>query len=611
MKLIKYSLIIVTFFTLAGYIYGDEKLRPVNVRAALLDISRAGGGETGSIEFLALKRIFDVLGIPYDILIDTSKMHNYKVVYSGGALTNSALSPKDKNAIYAYIEEGGVLVSAGEVGSVFYPLFGIIKYFPSMRRYRLTFRGEDNSLQYIDHPNEKTISLGNGEDHFYDDVIWSHGYRLSDEAEQLATFEDGSAGFSLNYYNRGMTYLFGLSYTESVLLPQIGKDYEAQRQYVNSFEPSADVVILILKAIYESNIFPFVYLSTIPYAKTTALILSHDVDAQTSFVDSLKYAELEQRYGVKSTFFENTKYFVDWMDIDYYNIEENVEAIRELKRRGWDIGSHTVSHYKKFASVPEGDPGVAFKTYDPVNQVTVQGEVRVSKELLDRDIPGQNTISFRAGDLEFPHMLIRVLEEAGYLYDSTFSANDVLTAFPFRALRDRFPGSPESDVLEIPVTLDDSMGYLTPDSVDKAVEVWMEIARANMENEAITVLLVHPSDTRTSTFKLEAQEGLMKGVVEMEGWMGDLTTFGEFWRDRDALDFKTYMGDSGTLVIDIDRSWSDLNPMIGFVIGKNPEIKRVEVRDSNRTALNYAYKERSGKLWLGMSAATSLKTSKE
>ena len=46
MKLIKYSLIIVTFFTLAGCIYGDEKLRPVNVRAALLDISRAGGGET-------------------------------------------------------------------------------------------------------------------------------------------------------------------------------------------------------------------------------------------------------------------------------------------------------------------------------------------------------------------------------------------------------------------------------------------------------------------------------------------------------------------------------------------------------------------------------------
>ncbi len=55
-----------------------------------------------------------------------------------------------------------------------------------------------------------------------------------------------------------------------------------------------------------------------------------------------------------------------------------------------------------FSLVPEGDLGVTFESYDPVNQVTVQGEVRVSKELLDRDIPDQTTKAFHAGDLEFP-----------------------------------------------------------------------------------------------------------------------------------------------------------------------------------------------------------------
>ena len=89
-----------------------------------------------------------------------------------------------------------------------------------------------------------------------------------------------------------------------------------------------------------------------------------------------------------------------------------------------------MSHYKQFSKVEEGDPGVTFKTYDPRKQITVQGEVRVSKELLERDVPGLNTLSFRAGDLEFPHILIRVLEEADYRYDSTYSANDVLTAVP-------------------------------------------------------------------------------------------------------------------------------------------------------------------------------------
>ena len=380
----------------------------------------------------------------------------------------------------------------------------------------------------------------------------------------------------------------------------IGNDYEAQRKYVNSFEPSADVIMLILKAIYESEAAPFVYLSSIPFSKVTALILSHDVDAQSSFVDSLKYAELEKRYGVNSTFFETTKYFTDWMDIDYYNIEENVEAIRKLKRGGWDIGSHTVSHYKMLHLAPEGDPDVTYKKYDPENKVTVQGEVRVSKELLDRDIPGQNTVSFRAGDLAFPRFLIRVLEEAGYLYDSTLSANDAMTAFPFRALNEQSLGSGESNVLEIPVTLDDSLGYLTRDSVEHAVENWIDVAGSNMQNEAITVLLIHPSDTRTETYKLDAQETFMEWVSRMEGWMGSLTAYGDFWRDRDRLDFKTYMSSTGTLVIEIDTKASSLNPMIGFVVGDTEMVKRAEVIDPDGVILNYSSGARNGKLYLGI-----------
>ncbi len=83
--------------------------------------------------------------------------------YSGGALTNTVLSSKNINAIYDYVEEGGVFVYAGEVGSMFNPLFGIKHHLPARRRYRLTFNGNNDSLRYINHPNEQTISLGNGE----------------------------------------------------------------------------------------------------------------------------------------------------------------------------------------------------------------------------------------------------------------------------------------------------------------------------------------------------------------------------------------------------------------------------------------------------------------
>jgi peptidoglycan/xylan/chitin deacetylase (PgdA/CDA1 family) len=598
MKLIRFIGMTLLVLLFSGKALLANSKKPVDVKVGLLFVQLAAEEKKRSIEFTALRRIFDILGIPYDILNDTSALEEYRVLYTGGALTNTVASAALTNALYDYVEMGGTLVSAGEVGNRLFPIFGVGKHFASKMRYRMTFVGADQSLIYIDHPDEQTISLGNGEKHFYDEVIWSHGYTLLEGAVPIATFNDGTVGFSTNRYGRGRTYLFGLTYTESVLRPQIGKDYEAQRQFVNTFEPSADVIMLILKAIYEANYSPFVYISTIPYAMSTALILSHDVDAQTSFVDSLKFAALEERYGVKSTFFENTKYFVDWMDIDYYNIKENVDAIRELKHRGWEIGSHTVSHYKKFSTANEGEPGVTFKTYDPKNRVTVQGEVRVSKELLDRDISGQNTISFRAGDLAFPNNLIRVLEDAGYLYDSTFSANDVLTAFPYFALEERELDSAESNVIEIPVTLDDALGYLTPKAVEKATEQWLDVSRAHMNNEAITVLLIHPSDTRTRSYKLNAQEGLMKGILEMGGWMGDLSTFGHFWRGRHDISFYTYLDGRGFLIIEIDRKKDELNQAIGFVVG-NTKIKKIEVMDSTGNKLNYNTQLRGSKMYLG------------
>ncbi|UCB45537.1 MAG: polysaccharide deacetylase family protein [Spirochaetota bacterium] len=600
-------LIVVMFIAVFGLavtpVISDETLYPINVRVGLIDIPSAGGEGHESIEARALRRIFEILGIPYERITDVSLLERYKVVYTSGKLHNSVVGYEVTDALYDYVEMGGVLVSAGEVGNRLHPVFGIENYVPSNKRYRLSFRGNDASLKYIDHVNERTISLGNGEDHFYDEVIWSYGYVKSQGARTLAIFDDDSIGFVTNNYGRGKAYLLGLSYTEAVLLPQIGGDFEAQRKYVNSVEPSADVIMLIIRAIYEAHYSPFVYLSTIPYARSTALILTHDVDAQTAFVDSLKYARLEERYGVKSTFFENTKYFVDWMDIDYYNIEENVDAIRELKNRGWDIGSHTVSHYKQLSSIAEGDPNVTFTDYDPLNNVTVQGEVRVSKELLDRDIPEQNTIAFRAGDLEYPYSLVKVLEESGYMYNSTYSANDVLTAFPFLALRERNLGSDESSVFEFPVTLDDALGYLTPDTVNEAVDLWLEVIRANRDNEAITVLLIHPSDTRDKTYKLEAQESVMEKIKEMGGWMGDLTTYGNFWRDRHTTLFDTYNDKDGALIIRIKKKAESINPALGFVVGNAKDV-RVVVQDSGGNILKYLSESRDSKSYLGRSEKT-------
>ena len=557
------------------------------VRTALY---KPGTLEGYSAEFTSMRRVFDIQGIPYAVLEDLEEIFNYDTAFVSGPLIEKNIKASILNVLYDYVESGGSLFVSGEISKRLYPLFGVTDYIPSRKRFRLHFEGKDPVFEYIDSEEEKTISLGNGEKKFYENVIWSHGYKTDSYAEILGKYDDNTAAFVKNIYGRGTAYLFGISFVESVMMPQVGGDYEAQRKYVNSFEPSADAVMLIVKAFYQHYSRKSFVIGTTPYLKNPALVLSHDVDAQTSFVDSLKYAALEKKYGVTSTFFENTKYFTDYLDIDYYNIEENVEAIRKLKKMGWDIGSHTVSHYKKLSKAEIGEKDVTFKTYNPVKRKTLRGEVAVSKELLDRDIPGQNTVSFRAGDLEYHSSLIKILEEYGYLYDSTFSSNDVLTSFPYYAFRERFPGASETDIIEIPVTLDDALGYLVPETVDKAVDTWKRVTELNGRNSAVTVLLVHPSDTRNSSHKLIAQEKLMQYVEEKKGWMGNLTEYGIFWRNRSKIEFRITEGKGG---IDIKILNNDFDTSAGFILS-GFDNKNYTVSDKNGINLGFS-SEKKGK----------------
>jgi peptidoglycan/xylan/chitin deacetylase (PgdA/CDA1 family) len=565
-------------------------------QVALLDVAAAAGQKSDGVELLALRRIFSTLGIRADVVSAAGALDGYSVVFTAGALLNARVASGLSDSLYDYVEAGGVLVSAGEAGSAMYPLFGVASRAASRLRLRLAFAGKDPSLALLGHPRQLTISLGNGQPPFFKEVIWTHGAALAAGATALGLFDDGSAGFSVNAYGRGKAYLLGASYTESVLLPQVGASYNAERQYVNGIEPSADSIMLLLKAIWAHTDIPSVCLATAPYALPTALVLTHDVDAQTSFVDSLKFVALEKQYGATSTFFINTKYFSDKNDIDYFNVPENVEAVRQLGKLGWDIGSHTVAHSTNLASAPEGDPAVTRKTYDPLKWLTVWGEAKVSKELLDAELAGRPTIAYRSGDLAFPRSLIRILQAAGYLYDSTYSANATLSAFPFLAFEEQWIGARESAVVEVPVTLDDSQGFLTPETLPSAVARWTEVLRANARYGGITVLLIHPSDTRTQDFKLQAQERLMKEAAALGAWMGDLSTFGRFWARRAELAFSTTRAGDGTLLIRIGVREADLDPALGFEVGGFTGTVRVV--DSQGKQLDYAAKSRDGRMYL-------------
>jgi hypothetical protein len=128
--------------------------------------------------------------------------------------------------------------------------------------------------------------------------------------------------------------------------------------------------------------------------------------------------------------------------------------------------------------------------------------------------------------LRVPTTLPEALQRSGYKFDSSFTADDVLTNFPY-ALPLGLLFEEDSGIYEFPVTIDDSENPPLPERVEEALEV----IRANAENGAPSVLLIHPTDSEA---KLRAEEALLHrlpaGVTAM-----DMESFARFWRARDRL----------------------------------------------------------------------------
>ncbi len=342
---------------------------------------------------------------------------------------------------------------------------------------------------------------------------------------------------------------------------------------MNSFEPSGDVIFLLLKGLYQSVAQPGVAWHTVPGGLETAIVITHDVDAQDSFRHSVDFARLAQRYGVFSTFFVTTKTFEDASDIGYFDALR-IPFIATVKKMGFEIGSHSLSHSKVFSKFSMGTTATTLRTYKPAVSPTVIGEVKVSKELLDGNLPRQQTISFRAGELEFPPRLIEALELTGYRNDSTFSANSIITNFPFFAFDKKSLDARETRIVEIPVTVDDSQGYLTAATKDRVVRAWADIIEANRANAATTCILIHPTE---ATYKLAALEQLLARFARQNVWIGTVAGLGDFWSRRTGVDIRLERHADNTVTVRVDREAVALGRDLAIVVtGETGPIRIVD-----------------------------------
>jgi hypothetical protein len=581
----KVTLLLLSLILLGAASRGRDAL---NIGVALLDLT--GRNSESQADLLGLKHALEAAGIPYALTADLGEATKYHIICTASFIGGNTLSPQEGDGLYDFVRQGGVLVSAHVLGNRYGPLFGISSHEMKRTRHRLTFEGKDAALKYLDRNEEKNVPLG-GKD--YPEVIWSQGVEV-EKATPLARFDDGSVAVAVNRYEKGKAYLLGITYTDSVLRPQIGRDFSAQRAFVNAFEPGSDTIALLLKGVYEENMKPYIYLNSAPGSREGSLILTHDLKDANSFKESLKFAELEGKYSLKSTFFVTTKYFADRSGPPFY-VGENIKHLAELKDKGFDVASHTVSNSPAMSNAELGETKVDDLSYQPENSVTLFGEALVSKNVLERDVAGAKVLSFRNTSPGYPDRLIEALGGSGYFYDSSFYAGDILTNFPFRALVRREFDSPESKVLELPITLSDEGGFLTSSNEGIALGKWLDVIWANRDNGATTVLSLTPSG---EPYKLSLQEKLLQRVRRENLWVGDLTSFGAFSRARLGVRLEAALSGNRLQITlrnlpDSSQAGGAAGPL-GIVMGNSSGIRDIVISDANGKRLKFKRETSAG-----------------
>jgi hypothetical protein len=470
------------------------------------------------------------MGIPFFVTRDLNRalLHRLVIIYPSADSTTFTAGQIEQ--LTRHMRSGGSLFEVNVVARSLGALFGFSAVTPSRQRYQVNFSaGLDPALRYLNRPEELQVPLGSRK---YGQIFWTNGYQPEETASVLAHFEDGSAAVLRKSWGKGAAYLCGVSFHDAVLRNQVNRDFDAERHYVNAFEPGSDVWLLLLRAWYETREPAAVRISTIPGGQLSVLLLSHDVDWENSFATALSFAKSEAGLQTRSTFFIETKYVSDANSHAYF-FGNDLADTRRLFSSGFSIGSHSIIHSRGFNKFELGTGDEAYPVYQPrgtgfnaATGATVFGEVRVSKQLLDGEISGQHTDFFRAGHLRVPPTLPEALQRCGYRFDSSFTADDVLSNFPY-ALPLGLLFEEDSGIYEFPVTIDDS----DDPPLAKRVEEALEVVRANAENGAPNVVLIHPTD---SLGKLLAEEALLRRLPPRVIAM-DMETFARFWRGRDRL----------------------------------------------------------------------------
>jgi len=372
-------------------------------------------------------------------------------------------------------------------------------------------------------------------------------YAYTAPAERpLATYEDSSAAITQRTIGAGHAYALGIDVGALALLGYNHRDEWVARSFVNGFEPTVDVFLRLLKALYRQGEPAGVTLATVPNGKALMVSLTHDIDYTYSFPHALIYAQYEHAQGIRATYFIQAKYIRDYNDSVYFT-PHTVAILHSLDSLGMELGSHTVAHSRVFNTFPLGTGTEQYPTYQPFVEDstttyngTILGELRVSKFLVER-FSSATVVSFRPGGLSNPFRLPETLEATGYRFSSSTTANSSLTHLPFQLDYGRGPDA-ETDVFEFPITIEDEK----PPKMGERLPQAIALANTLRAYGGAFVILIHPN---ILDHKLAFEEGFVPAVRSF-AWFGSIGDCGRWWAARNGVEVDATGGEAPTVALD-------------------------------------------------------------
>lgn len=547
----------------------------------ILDVSQRNNEVTSGNLFSAAHALI-VAGTPYSISTDVDSAIQNKFILVSSSIESNTFTIAERDSLISFVDKGGILFITQLKDSSLFKLAGVSDYQYSSTHYFFNWTLENlgQAGEFIDDPKEKVIKLA---DSSFTKSISFRSYTLS-SAVSLAKFENDSVAFSKNQYGKGFVYLLGINWEDLVLRNQVSRHFKAARSFSNDFEPGSDVFYLFLRGIYKEHSYFSVYKHTSVQNSNSILVITHDVDATSAIKDIMTdFSSYEYNNNIRATYFITTHYMHDSVAKDFWN--GYLDEIISVKNRGHELASHSVSHVPDFDNssvVKMGScSGEDENSYRPFfdgtksNSVTVCGEVEVSKKLLDDNV-GSNIKSFRAGYLAYNKYILEALEQTGYKFNSSHSANNVLTAFPFQGHLDLSINSRLSHIYEIPNTISDVFvaDRITETNYNEKVDIWIDVQRRYAHNYAPSVLLIHPN----RNWKILGQQRFIKSLPPKTAII-PFEEYGNYWKDREGCGIEINQDADSIVNVIVSENKLQLNSMLSFIVNNGQSAKEIHVTD--------------------------------